>query len=383
MNLAASHWSLGHAEKAIRELKKAISINPLNENGLVFYSDALFSLNKYDQAIEPLEFFVKYNDRSEFVWERLARSYYYTNQYNKAKFALENLASFSKDSSVLNNLGLVYWKLGEHKKAASHLVEAYNDAIGDRSKSSYAALNLSCLLNDLNNHKGCRAVLDRFRLKNTTGVKEKILYKIYIQYLVALESLGLFEEASSFIDDALRQNIEDIESKLLLLVFKVHCQTVINNNKDMAYETIDEMLRIYNTISGPALSEESKSFVFNNINFCYLYFGDVKQSGFFISKIKKYVHLDPYCTATYGLYLIKNGHLDQGRNLYEEAISLCKRHDFKEKIRQRMYLELGKFFLDRNDLSQAKTFLNRAVKQKFGYKYAADEANKFITSLPN
>jgi len=59
VNLAAAHMRLGEPSKALRALRKALAINPYNENALRFYCDAL-DLEDIDyEAIPKIEKFLR------------------------------------------------------------------------------------------------------------------------------------------------------------------------------------------------------------------------------------------------------------------------------------------------------------------------------------
>jgi tetratricopeptide (TPR) repeat protein len=385
VNLAVSHWSLGHTEKAIRELKKAVRINPLNENAIIFYSDALFVLKEYEKSISHLEFFTQFDEKSEFVWERLARSYYFSKKYTKSKLALEKQASLGSSSSIWNNLGLVHWKLKDGIKAISNLNKSIKMAEKekDAAKISYPVLNLAGILNEINRNDDCIDFVNGFNAIDSTEVNEEIRTKIYIQVLIALEATSNYKAFTKKINELVNNyEYKNVENIVVLYIYKIYSDTVIEGNFELVKESIDCLLRIVGQNRDHPLSKEIKMFIYNNICFSLLYFNQTKEAEKFIPYISNYVHEDPYCTATLGLYKIRKGDLANGQKLYTEAISIEKKQKLKPKIRQRMFLELSKHFLSKGDHAQAKKNLNKALKEKYGHNYAIEEAKRLLTALP-
>ncbi|WP_041974869.1 lipopolysaccharide assembly protein LapB, partial [Geobacter sp. OR-1] len=230
VNLAASHWSLGHTEKTAKELKKAIAVNPLNENALIFYADVMFSIKCNEKAISPLEFYVKLNQKSKFAWERLARAYYFTGKYTKARHALENQIAIHDEPSAYNNLGLVHWKLNNDKIAFKCLYKSIQDSKSDKNNRSIPLLNMAIALNERKHFKECYGILSNFVEQEHTDINDRVLCKIYIEYLSCLEGLEEYEKSTIKLNEFVRRDIKDVEGKALLLISKIYSDAVINND---------------------------------------------------------------------------------------------------------------------------------------------------------
>ncbi|ALC16376.1 hypothetical protein DSOUD_1598 [Desulfuromonas soudanensis] len=374
-NLAVSHLTLGNVKKAIAELRRSIELNPLNENAIVLYSDLLFREKKYEACIPQLEFFVKFNESSEYGWERLARSYFYGKKYKKAKIALGKLTELSSEPSNLNNIGLVTWKLGDLKKSLSYLVNAVNYSLDKGKDISVPLLNLTILLNEIKHPSKVVDIVDDCIKSEGIKIKEEIFSEICIQYLIALESMSKYHKATEFIDKYVGSRFKDINNAIPIIVSKLYLSTAVNSNKDEFYKYSKHLAAI---IIGEDINPDRKMMVVNNLMFGYLFFDDMSSAKILVNNIIPYLNKDPFCTATFGLYKMKRGEIEKGLEFYQSAISLTKNREFKTKIRQRMFLELGKIYLNRNDFKKAKESFQKAVKEKSGYKYAAEEGNIFL-----
>lgn len=379
VNLAASHLSLGHVDKAIKELRKAIAINPINENALIFYSDILFQTNKNEKAIPSLELYVKLNQKSRIAWERLARAYYFSSNFSKAKYALLNQLDLFEEPSVLNNLGLVCWQLGERVTAAKFLAEAVNKVKSDKQHLAIPLLNMAIVFNETRQYKECFGLLKEFVYQNNENIDGRILVKIILQYLAALEGMDNLELATKAIDYFIRLPIHDVEGKATLLVCKIYYDAVINRNIAECDKTTRELLKLIDN-NNEAITEEIKMLAFNNITFNFLINNNINIAQQFLRKIIKYVGKDPFCTATYGLFCLKRGDYEKGAVLYEEAVSLALNKDMKDKIRQRMCLELGKQMISAGNFKEGIRNLEKAAKENRGLKYVASEAKSIIKS---
>ena len=379
VNLAAAHWSLGHTDKTIKELKQAISINPLNENALVFYSDVMFNLDYNDKTIQPLEFFVKLNSSSKFAWERLARAYYFTGKYTKAKHALDNLISISDEPYTYNNLGVVYWQMREHKAALKCLFEAIEKSGDDSKQISIPLLNMAIILNEKRKYQECYNILKTYISNPKSAADDRILSKIEIQYFIALEGTDRHDIAAHELKLFLNRHYSDAEGRLLLLTCKIYSDAVIYKNMNDCYKFTEKLLTVIKE-RRDEIPENSIRFAYNNIAFNYLLDNKVNDAFVYINKNFKYVYTDAYCTATYGLYNIKKGNLQVGIKLYETAISLATTKDIKDKIRQRLNLELGKYALSSGNTKEAMRYFTKASGENNGYKYVTKEAIELFKS---
>lgn len=380
VNLAASHWSLGHTDKTIKELRKAITINPLNENALIFYADIMHYLGKNDKIVSVFEYFVSLNQKSKFIWERLARAYFFTKKFPKAKSALEHQLSIADEPHVHNNLGLVYWKLRDHKKALKHMTEALDKALHDNKQLAIPLLNTAIFLNENKQFKDSAKLLKSFIEQKNEDVDGRILAKIAIQYFVSLESLEETATAAVELKKFLSKPNIDIEGKVLLLCCKIYSDAVIMKDHDECATSTENLLSL---IHGHRedISEDTIRFAYNNIAFNCLLYNALSEAQFFINKTMKYVNIDPYCTATYGLMHIKKGSIEEGIKLYETAIALSQNRDMKDRIRQRLYFELGKHFISVGNSKDAAKYLIKSTKETNGYRYVSVEAQDLLKTI--
>ena len=93
--------------------------------------------------------------------------------------------------------------------------------------------------------------------------------------------------------------------------------------------------------SASELSESLKCKAINNLVYSMLQFDQLDRAKEFINQLSRYVHEDAYATATLGLYHIKNGNIEKGVLLYDEASEIVSDKITKGRIKQRKLIEQG------------------------------------------
>ena len=119
----------------------------------------------------------------------------------------------------------------------------------------------------------------------------------------------------------------------------------------------------------------------NNLVFALLRFQEYDHATRHLGKLSRWVHVDPYATATLGMYNLCRGRIKRAEVLYRESMLLANDAISKERIRQRMSIEFGRYFLGQGDKRQADKYLGRAIKQKSGFDYARSEARTLLSNI--
>ncbi|GAM10058.1 hypothetical protein OR1_02345 [Geobacter sp. OR-1] len=78
---------------------------------------------------------------------------------------------------------------------------------------------------------------------------------------------------------------------------------------------------------------------------------------------------------------LKNGNIDKGLKYYELAIIIAKSKDMKDRIRQRMNLEIGKYYYSIGNIKDSVKHLTKAIKETNGYRYAVKEGNTILKAI--
>ena len=388
VNLAVCHYLLGNSFRAVKSLRQAIALNPTNENALIFYSDLLHELDRSKDGITALRKFINFEEKSEAVWNRLARSYFLEADYSEALDALSTEANLTNNPVVFNNIAVVLARMGDGEKAVRYYNLALKLIEQRQSESSFDA-------------------------EVTSNYTIPILKNLSIHYLTA----GKFGKALHFSSRAwdlvLQHNSGSSQ------VIPTHVNALLRNNEIVTAEKVasdwlstqpqdpDAMLAVLSSLcagladTGPTKQTQrfiemvydvgsraelvSTSWIvraFNNAMFASLQLDNVERAEVFAGYLAPYVHSNPFVTATFGLLALKKSKLEQGRALYTEAISLAWNRMLKDQIRQRQNFELGRTYLLQNEMALAKRHLTRASREKLGTTEVKELAASLLRALP-
>lgn len=381
-NLAISYVLIRRPDKAFTALRKAIALEPYNEHAVGLLADLAFLEKKNEIAISPLERLVEFEQKSEGNWARLARALLDSGQGRKAVAALKRQASVRESSAVFNNLGVAHDRLGERQKALQY----FRHAIGVAPKDDINALllparNLICVLCMENEYPAARvAALRVIEGDPEYGlVKNPIFADIYAFFIASLVRTGERKEALR-VSKKILKDIPDAVPGL-----RVWLAANLAAEYGMVPEKFEEALEIgqheLNSLDQLERNDNRRHQFHNNLAFVLIEMGRLDEAQQHLNKISRYIHVDPYATATLGLLYFKRGNFDKGKALYEEAMRLALVAYDRRRIGQKMNLELGYALLARGDIQQAKRRLMMAAKDNEPVQQIRDRAKEALLRL--
>ena len=347
VNLAAAYMSLQRVDKALWSLRKALALNPYNQNAVRFYCDALQIAGKDEETIPLLKRYLRYDETSEWIWGFLARAYYNLarqpgkhGSYLASLEALEKQYTFSASSGVYNNMGLVYWQMKQTSKALKNLNQALVKRKEEGTGVEVPLYNVCGLLIETGKYDDALSVLDAYT-QFVSETKEHSIEKLKFLHVVLLEKSNSKAKAADF---ALKYSREvgDPEIKLDLLSKSIYFHSICFPDRENVLAIADDVINLAKTQSS---SSRSRLRAINNLIFAYLVFDENHKAAQLINSISHWIHKDPYATATLGMLKLKSDSIERGKELYKEAISLLHNDEDKNKFRQRFNYELGQAYL--------------------------------------
>lgn len=384
-NLAIAYLGIGKVSKALNALKKAARIDPLNKNAISFLSDIYQSSGEPEKAIPYIEKYIKYEQKSEDIWERLARAYYSLGKKEKnneyfysALNALKNQEKINSTSFIWNNIAIVYWGLGQPGKAARFFMQAIKKSEDEKNNISLILYNLNGLLIENREYKRSLDMLTAY----LEGVGKQYLFdeftsKIKLQQIICLEAQEENKDASLKIEELLKDNNLEIDTKLESLIHLIYYYSALEPDYERADKYISMILGEIENVGNDKIKLIGKAI--NNSVFAYLIFNRIDKATPLLSKLSVYIHKDPYATATLGMFHIMKRNIEKGEKLYLESISMLSDKKTKSRFKQRMYYQLGQTFKESGDEKLSNKYLEKAIKQKDGYDYV----NKQIKLITN
>lgn len=366
-NMAIAYALMKNNVKALASAKRAVALDPLNQNAVCILSDLANSENCNDDAIPALRYFAAFEQKNAGVWARLARALLSIGSTDEAIAALRRQGSIVSGAEVFNSLGVAYHRKGRafRKKAYdSFRHAAISSEPSDHKMALVASRNLCALLLEDREYKDM-AVLAKVSIaadQPRFALSDRMISDLYVFRILGEMHSGRMDSAAEIAHRVLGEPT----TNLPLLVWVVSWLIAYHSLRDDG----DSAIRLVNSHSSlierlPPEDHVLRNMLVNNMAFAFAELGKVDDAEKYLQLVSNRVHVDPYPTATLGLLHIRRGHIDRALALYEEAIGLAKTDEDKARIRQKLNLELAQHhFSDNRTL--ANRFLDKAVAQKDG-----------------
>ncbi len=381
-NMAVAYVFLKNTDRALAALRRAVALDPLNENAVAFLADLAFSEGKNEDAIPSLRYLIGFEQKNPLMWARLARALLEIGELNQAIAALKRQGSVEDTSAVWNNLGVAYYRKKDPSQALICFRYAMTKDTGSRTQDFFlAACNAALVIAEKRDFdellKFTSAVLlaDRDR----SILYDNTLSDLYVFYLHALKNLDQGEKAMEIAEELLSE--QNIASNLKIWVAGVIIAyyAMEENGAQKAMSMVKEYEGLLPLRHGEM--DVRQILLANNIVFACIESGHIKQANNYLRFIMNAIHKEPYPTATLGLLNMRKGHKDRGARLYEEAIRLAQSPVDKKRIRQKYYLELGIFWFEK-DISQARRHLQKVINERQGESRLVAFATRMLKRLP-
>lgn len=387
VNLAAAYWMIKQRKQALDALRKAVLINPLNINAVLFYADAAFIEGKFSLAIPSLEKYLEWDSHEDLAWSRLARAQFHIGRENKdanslgsAFESIKKLVVLAPNVSVWNNMGVITWRQKNNTQAAKYFNYAMKMGLKEKQDFKLPLYNLMGLLIENRLYENAEKYLPLVSgFEETHEDNENVLEKILLQRVIVLEGLGKREEAIIFAHDLLERDPKSPDVRMELLLNLTYHYATTEPNLELIESYRKKIFKILK--SGLTIDVNTKNRAINNLIFALFLFEKNDQAIELLPMLSAQFHKEPYSTATLGLSYIVRGDVRRGEKLYAEAISLLEDSKMKNRFRQRLYFELGKKDIKEGNRASGIRFFEKALKQRGGYDYVSRDIKQIKKSL--
>jgi tetratricopeptide (TPR) repeat protein len=210
-------------------------------------------------------------------------------------------------------------------------------------------------------------------------IRDRALSDLYVFEIHSLAKAGDEKAAESRLVELLSEHA--IADNLAIWVSAALITTLALNDKA---EKAVEIAKAHESILTHAADFDSfrKERFINNTAFALAELGQLVAAEQCLSKIQQSIHKEPYPTATLGLINFRRGHIERAIRLYEEAVSLATLKSDRVRIRQKLDLELGKYW-SKVDPRRAVRSLSKVVGAKGGEKALVRQAQSHLRALSN
>ena len=380
-NLAIAYIFIKRNDKALASLRKAVALDPLNQNAVTLLADVAHVERRDEDAVPALRYFVNLEQKIPSVWGRLARSLLQLKRPDEALLALRRQASLEDTSAVWNNLGVAHISGGNRKGALSafkhSMTKVSTESIGD----AFLALRniLSMLVEERNFEAAVRmAKLGILEDRGSLIKRDKKLVDIYAFLVYSLRQLNKVETATKICEELLEDQSISATLRIWIVAQLLSHYSIAPNLTGKALALARNSKPLLDSSVG--VNRPLLELLTNNLAFAFAEAGLTDEANSLMPYLGKLTHKQAYPTATLGLIHLRKGHLEKGTQLYEEAIRLAVKAEDKTRIRQKLNLELGIYLLQ-SDEERAKRLLKKAADERDGSPELMQKANRLLRSV--
>ncbi len=321
----------GLPNKALNALFTATRLLPRNNKLALNYINLLFDLGKTDSAIKYAENYLdKEYDRN--ITEILVEMYL---KKDEPKLAIREMKKIINESKAVetnefeiarlyNNLGVIYDRMLEYENAEKMYLSSLKLV---NFNNSVFLMNIIDFYIERKQNVIAKSYIDLLE----KSFPSKNLHLFYKGILARNEEK--FEEAINCLNEFLLVNKEFMYAYITLS--GIYCEYLSNYEK-----AIDVLL------NAPTEFKERIPFI-NDLAYSYLMNNNLMKANEVLKKVKPILN-DPFITATRGLLKIKEGKIEEGRKLYNEAKKIARGDILKYQIEQKKHLEIGKYFIGKD-----------------------------------
>ncbi|MEI6545254.1 MAG: tetratricopeptide repeat protein, partial [Methylococcales bacterium] len=368
VNMAVAYIFLKQRSKAFITIKRAVALEPLNENAVMLFADLAFAEERNEDSLSSLKHFLEFEQKSPAIWARLARALLYLGQTDEAIAALKRHGSLEDSSAVWNNLGVAYIEQHNYQKAYGALSHALLMEENNRGRDYLLAARNICQLLAIKNNfqdllKFSSVILresDQNIIKNDPDLSDIVAFNLH-----SLWKLGKKIEFVALSESIIYEDNVSPRLKAWVVSGLITHYTSIDDGNSVAVTLSEQFAYILNELGKQDTYRKEQ--LINNIAYVYAEAGRLHDSERYINYLSLKIHKDPYPTATLGLLNFRKGNLERGQQLYSEAITLALNQHEKNRIRQKLNLELARISIHQNqDIKKTNRLLDKVINENQG-----------------
>lgn len=342
-NLGVSYVLLRNQKRAARAFKAALTLDPLNEPAVKNLAQTYLNEQSPDAAISLLMEYLQ--QRKEDLEGRvlLAKAYFLIRKYEQSvqhlTVALRTAEAkgLTPDRAIiLNNLGVVFRALGQMDRAR----DFFQRCLTINPENRFAYRNLAAL------------VFEQGSLEEARRIVEQCL-AIFPEDPIALTLMGAYYESHEDYEAALEYLERAITSDPKRPLPYAWLATILG-------EVYGDYRRAIARLEQGLRHDPKNLILLNNLAYTYLMLDEARTARAILDQIDEkdyYTHL----TATRGLLLLKEGNVQEGSRLYNQAAGLARTRNLRNLVLQKKNLELARHALRADDQQGARRFLGQAL----------------------
>ena len=341
--LGIAYATSGDQRRAEKHLRSALALAPNSPVTVRALGTVLLEGKRSAQAVELIHGYLEAFPSDWAARELLGRCYMDMSKWSTAKaqfkLALSDRESIPQpeQARIHCNLGVVYAHEKHYRDAESELVKSLllNDSGSSVIYENYARVLIYGFQNNLQAIDVLQKSKRLFPESVVTRLLMAVAYSREDQYRLALDELAPVHSADSS---------PELSSQLGWL-----------------YERLGYKSNALHVLRTAFLKYPSDTSILNNLAYTLLGAGEIDEARTIIRSFPKDKEPHPEFLATQGLLRLYEGDLDCARRLYKRAELMAKRtsdKDLVKRVRQKMHLELAKYFIRIGDSPEAQRELS-------------------------
>lgn len=368
-DLALAHVFAGNAKHAMKALRKAVGLGPLEKRALLAWSDLCDHLRDgIPDVTRAVSRYLDFVPEDRAVSHRFASLLKNQGDTRKARRVLGAMRRSADDARVSNNLGVLAAEQNELRTAVAEFSRSISIAsvVDQNAKGVWvvATANLVAALNKVGSPS--RAVRVARTFMNV--IPRAQLLSSYPEYTIAegfvdgLMSVGRLGEGAEQAEHWLAADGIHTSLEVGLLERLVCYYTLEVEDYERAYRYAVRGYDVQKTIVPPDLP--TRHVALNNMAVTAIEMGRHEEASEFLARMQPMAGANgAFWYATRGLLAMRTGNLEKGQALYGAAVAMANA-DIKTQLRKKLEWETANYWLRRGRRNRAKSHLRKVAKAK-------------------
>jgi len=388
------------ANEAIKDFRKAISLDERSAQTYNALGLCYLLMNSYKKAIRNLKISLNIDETNMYVLRNLAVAYESDKQFEKAVDLMGgHLLRYPLDNQARDIVALAYLNLKEYERCKSHL----RYQIDKKDELGLGDLDIARVLNNLGVVEGYCGKFGEAIARYKAAIRqceESHAHIIYNNLLKTYLTLGKTEMAISILNEYASKGLKN-NSPFVVLANYYYENDEYTKSKDLLVSILEResdnilALQLLSSLYCDVLDDLDKSLelaehayslrpsdqgLANNLAYYYARKGLITEAKDILEN-RRWDKEIFFTIATRGLIRLTEGYVNEGTSLYNQAEKLAWNTEWRRLVRQKKYIELGRYYLEIGKLGEAEREWNRALSTKSKRNIYRNEAAKLLTNL--